>query len=270
MKYSKCLKCGKRTIRKNNLCFNCDDSVLRCPVCEKKLGSRNTTGYCHKHRHFSNKRKQSRKKCYDKNIEKNRARDKERYLKDENRKCQIIQRNKNNREKINKRRRELRKENPEKHRQKDRERSQKESRKEWKKQYNKKRRRNDPIFKFKKNIGSAFSRFLRENNKSFFEITNFNIDEYMTILKKRFKIDYPNLNFERCFLSCSYHIDHIIPIKIAKNDKEVVKLFSPLNLRLITSKENLAKQDNIILEEIKKYGIYEMYKEVLKGENICL
>ena len=226
---------------------------MECIECGKQLRGNNKCGYCYDHRDLSPERKKWRKKNYSKNIDKIRERDKDRYYNGK-RKERIISYNKENSEKRNEKQRERRRKNPEKYREKDRKRDRSE--------YLRDRYYNDPLFNLRSRISSSFKNWYRNKNNSTFKKTGYSKEEYFEVLRNRFENDFPYSVFEECLLSGEWHIDHIIPVSLAGNDVDLIKLYQPKNLRLITAEENLQKQNKIIKEEIMKYDLENLFEEV--------
>jgi len=56
-----------------------------------------------------------------------------------------------------------------------------------------------------------------------------------------------------------WHIDHIIPIALAKNKEEVIKLNHYTNLRPYWGDENLEKSAKIDLGLIKEKNLIKLY-----------
>ncbi len=197
---------------------------MNCQECGKKIRSISKYGYCVKHRHLAQENKDRKKKWVEENYKERRNENSKKfYYKNENeKKLYAKEYRKSNRKKINENR--------------------------------KKRYHEDKLFNIRIKISNRFHQFIR-NEKSVFEYTKYLKEEYLEILKERFIKDYPNFIFEECLLSSDYHIDHIIPISLAKNKKQIIKLSAPINMRLITSQENLIKQNKILGEEIVKYNL---------------
>lgn len=124
---------------------------------------------------------------------------------------------------------------------------------EYNKKYMKERYKSDPLFRIRRRLSASFRQFIKNKDKSLFEDNK--KEDYFKILRERFLEEYPDKNFEECLLLGDYHIDHIVPVSSAKSDEELILLYQPINLRLISEKENLNKKDKIDEELIEKYGL---------------
>lgn len=105
--------------------------------------------------------------------------------------------------------------------------------KEWKKQYLKQRRGNDSLFKLKNNISCLVRKSIKNQgyskNSKTFEILGCSFEHLMNWL------DFEKWNNEDC------HIDHIIPVSLAKNEDEVLLLNHYTNLQVLSAEDNLKK-----------------------------
>jgi hypothetical protein len=233
---------------------------MECKKCgknkeEKEFYFRNDIGKYRKEcKECFNKTKRKHRK---ENIEKYREYDKKRYY-EGNRKELIYEWREKNRDKWNKTRRECRQENIEKYREYDRKRN--------RKKYYKDRYKNNALFKLRRIISVSFSNHIKNKTDSTFKLTGFTKEEYLFEIKRKFKLDNPDENFEECFFSGNYQIDHIIPVSLVKNEIDIKKLYHPKNLRLIMTEENLYKQDKIMEKLIMKYNLSELFEEIKKEE----
>lgn len=183
---------------------------------------------------FSLKLKQYRKEYYIKNKEKLSLQNKDWALKHKN---SVKEYNKkyyqNNKKRIMQNVNEYRKNNKEKLVKKQEE-------------YNKKRINTDCIYKLKCNIRGMINRSFKrkeyQKNKHTEEIIDCSIDYFINYLLQTFKNNY---GYEYDGLE-EVHIDHIIPLKYAKTEEEVVKLCHYTNLQLLKAKDNLTKGSKII------------------------
>jgi hypothetical protein len=136
-------------------------------------------------------------------------------------------------------------ENPDKH-------------KEHKKTNKKKRLTIDSEFRLKNNIASlirdSFKRKGYKKNTKTFNILGIDYQGFFNHIEKQFT---NNMNWGNIK---EWEIDHIIPISIARNVDEIIKLNHHTNLRPLWKTENRRKSDKI-LEEHK----WLMYK--LLGDN---
>ena len=175
--------------------------------------------------------KEYRKEYYDKNKKDILEKEKENYNKN---KELYLKRNKkyrdNNKEKMNE--------------------YSKEYRKTHQKDINKKyleRKNKDFLFKFKCNIRSMIKKsFNKKGFKKKYKSENIfgcSIDELIEHLIKTYEDNY-NEKWKNEYLS-KVHIDHIKPLKYAKNEEEVIKLCHYSNLQLLKAKDNLCKSSKL-------------------------
>lgn len=117
----------------------------------------------------------------------------------------------------------------------------------------------DSSFKSKKLVKDLFRNGLlrkgTNKNNSFFSYTEKSYADYITY----FENNYPE-EFAEITVKGKYHIDHIIPCAVYDfNNIEHIKLcWQPENLRIISAKENLEKNDKLDFELIKKHNIYHL------------
>jgi hypothetical protein len=127
------------------------------------------------------------------------------------------------------------KENPDKH-------------KEYKKRNKKKRLLIDSKYRLKNNIASlirdTFKKKGYKKNTQTFNILGIDYDGFMKHIEAQFT---NGMNWENIR---EWEIDHIIPISIARNEEDIIKLNHHSNLRPLWVKENREKSDKI-LEEYK-------------------
>jgi hypothetical protein len=107
------------------------------------------------------------------------------------------------------------------------------------------RRKNEPIFKLKTLIRSRVWNFLNHNNitkrNKTFEIVGCSPEFLKEYLEKQFT---KGMSWE--LMGQHIHIDHIIPLSSAKTEKEVYILFHYTNLQPLWSKDNLIKSNKIL------------------------
>ena len=110
----------------------------------------------------------------------------------------------------------------------------------------KEKRKNDSIFKLKRNMRCRISEFLK-NRKMEKRNTTFNIIgcsplELKIHIENQFVdgMSWENYNF------WSWHVDHKIPLDSAKTEDEVYKLCHYTNLQPLWMKDNIEKSNKII------------------------
>ena len=114
-----------------------------------------------------------------------------------------------------------------------------------KREYHKKKVATDPRYKIEKQIrGVIFSSFSRKGykkNSHTYEIVGTDYDTFYKHLLQTFKDNYGYEWDEKE----KVHIDHIIPLATATNEKEILELCNYKNLQLLKEKDNLAKKDKL-------------------------
>ena len=129
--------------------------------------------------------------------------------------------------------------------------------------YIQERKLNDKEFAIKQVIRSRFKAAIRNGSwRSLFESTEHKYHEYVS----HFECSQPRM-FDRYLNESGLNIDHIIPVAIYDftNKKDVLKCWSPRNLRIITSSENYRKKDKVDFALIEKHGIIDLLPEGYKN-----
>lgn len=100
----------------------------------------------------------------------------------------------------------------------------------------------DPLFKLKKNVRNRIWSYTKYNGKSktTFEIVGLTAEELKIYLENQF-ID--GMNWENYG---TWHIDHIIPLDSAVNEKELYNLCYYTNLQPMWGNENIRKGSKIL------------------------
>ena len=109
----------------------------------------------------------------------------------------------------------------------------------------KKRKETDIIFKLKEQvrdtIKKSFRGILKGKRGKTKEILGCDLDFFIDYLLETYKnnygVDYDNKE--------KVHIDHIIPLATAKTKEDVIKLCHYTNLQLLKAKDNLSKNDKL-------------------------
>jgi hypothetical protein len=102
---------------------------------------------------------------------------------------------------------------------------------------------NDLNFKLKHLLRSRINKIIKYNrNKSSIEILGCTINEFKKYIENNFKdgMTWDNYGYY------GWHIDHIIPISLAKSDDELMKLCHFTNLQPLWGIENIKKSNKII------------------------
>lgn len=119
---------------------------------------------------------------------------------------------------------------------------------QYRKEYNKIKMETDEMYRFKTKIRNFINKsFKRQNftkNNGTFDLVGCNPQELKDYLYKTF---YDNYGYEYDGKE-DVHIDHIIPLKMAKTEEEVIKLCHYTNLQLLKARDNLIKNDKTDFE----------------------
>lgn len=117
--------------------------------------------------------------------------------------------------------------------------------KEERKQYEKTKRKNDKLYRLKCNIrnviNGSFRRIGIKKKKKTEEILECSIEKFIKYLYKTFENNY---GYKYDGIE-PVHIDHIKPLKYAKNEDEVIKYCHYTNLQLLKAEDNLMKNSKI-------------------------
>lgn len=115
---------------------------------------------------------------------------------------------------------------------------------EQRNEYSRKRKQEDPIFRLKHQIGSLLLQSLKKGGykkeSKTAEIVGCDYDKLWAHLKSTWFYNYGSeWNGE------PYHIDHIVPLSTARNQRELLDLFHYSNLQLLTPEDNMDKKDKL-------------------------
>ena len=115
---------------------------------------------------------------------------------------------------------------------------------EYQKIYKRNRRENDILFKLSHNIRSRLLQYIKKNNiikrNTTFKIVGCSPEELKIHLEKKFT---ENMSWNN---QGKWHIDHIIPLSIAKTEEELYKLCHFTNLQPMWGLENIRKGKKIV------------------------
>lgn len=237
-----CTKCKKENnISEFRFRKDTQNYISSCKLCEseyskkyednRKYKGKSSKAYYAKN--ISNA-KQIRKKNYEKNKEKISKKNKINYLK-------IKEKRESKRETLRKYEENYRKENASKIR-------------EYRNVYKKERRKNDPLYKLKQNIGnlirSSFIKSKHKKNSLSQNILHCSIEEFKKYIESKFEYwmswkNYGKYNGELMF---GWDLDHIIPLASAKTEEDIIKLNHYTNLQPLCSKINRDIKRNIFLK----------------------
>lgn len=105
--------------------------------------------------------------------------------------------------------------------------------------YLKLKRENDPLFKLRQNVRSRVKMFIRTSQISTNKNTNIllgcNYETLKMYLESKFQVGMSWDNYGE------WHIDHIKPLFLAKNEEELITLCNYKNLQPLWAKDNLIK-----------------------------
>jgi len=120
------------------------------------------------------------------------------------------------------------------------------------KRYNK-RRKNDPLFRLIINMRTQLNIILKEKNinkkNKTLDIIGCTPRELKMFLEKKFK---PGMNWNNHGVY-GWHVDHVIPLSLAKTTDEVEYLMNHKNLQPLWAKENIKKSDQSNIQNISNH-----------------
>lgn len=123
-----------------------------------------------------------------------------------------------------------------------------------KQKYRKKRKENDPLFKLTENIRTTICNSLKRNGytkkSKTFQILGCTYDEFKQHLEKQFQpwMSWDNYGQYNGQPEYGWDIDHIIPLKTAITEEDIIRLNHYTNLRPLCSYYNRnVKKDKLIL-----------------------
>ena len=131
--------------------------------------------------------------------------------------------------------------------------------------YRRQKRKNNPEFRLKASISSAFRRFLNGNKEKptseYLKQCGYTRKELMRHLEEQFD---QNMTWDN--YGSYWHVDHIIPQSVFdyKSEQHLKWCWSLENLRPLEAIENISKNNCIIPEEVEKISFYENVKHLLK------
>jgi len=116
----------------------------------------------------------------------------------------------------------------------------------YKSQYFKTKRTSDPLFKLKMNIRNSVSRYIRNKNNKTIDILGCSFEELKLHLESKFQpwMNWDNYGRYNGAEGYGWDIDHIIPLKTAKTENDVIKLNHFSNLQPLCSYINRVIKKN--------------------------
>ena len=195
--------------------------------------------------------KEKEKQYREKNKEKEKERNKK-YIKNNKNKIKEYRKEyakkyyKKNKEKIIEYNKDYRKNNKEKFKElyKKYRKNNKEKFKDYHKEYVTNRRKIDPLFKLSHNIRNLINKSIK--NKGFtkrsqtYKILGCTYEEFKIHLENQFT---DGMTWEN---QGKWHLDHIYPVSLAKNEEELIKLNHYTNFQPLWAEDNLKKSNKII------------------------
>ena len=116
--------------------------------------------------------------------------------------------------------------------------------KEKQKEYFKKRRKTDPLFKMRGDLRSRTSQAFKYKGYKKISKTQEMLGVDWEVCKAHIERQFTKgMNWSN---HGEWHIDHIIPLASAKNEKELMKLCYYRNLQPLWAEDNLSKKDKIL------------------------
>lgn len=119
----------------------------------------------------------------------------------------------------------------------------------------------DPLFKIKYNLRRRIQKAVKGQGYSKCATTSSVLGADYDTVKAHFELFFNDgMGWDNMG---EWHIDHIIPLAAAKDEKTLIALNHYKNLRPLWGHENLAKNDNMPSnDEISSYGLEDLYKLV--------
>jgi hypothetical protein len=112
------------------------------------------------------------------------------------------------------------------------------------KEYSKNRRKIDPLFKLNGNIKNRILKSIKNNSytkkSKTFEILGCTYKEFKQHLERQFTI---GMSWEN---QGEWHLDHIYPISLAKDEQELIRLNHYTNFQPMWAIENIIKSNKVI------------------------
>jgi hypothetical protein len=116
------------------------------------------------------------------------------------------------------------------------------------KEYKKNRKKTDSLFKLKCNISSliysSFKKNSHHKNSKTKEILGCSFEKFKVHLEKQFKDD---MSWEN---QGKWHLDHIYPVSLAKDEEELIKLNHYTNFQPLWAFDNISKGNKIIEKQL--------------------
>lgn len=111
--------------------------------------------------------------------------------------------------------------------------------------YEETRKKNDPIFKLKKQIRNEIRNSFRRCDSAKRQHTEAIVGCSLMELYRHLTTTYEK-RYDEEYVGQDVHIDHIIPLSTAKTEEDIIKLCHYKNLQLLKPIDNLLKSDKII------------------------
>ena len=112
------------------------------------------------------------------------------------------------------------------------------------KKYSKNRRETDPLFKLNGNIKNRILKSIKNNSytkkSKTFEILGCTYEEFKHYLERQFTA---GMSWEN---QGEWHLDHIYPVSLAKDEEELIKLNHYTNFQPLWALENIIKGNKVV------------------------
>ena len=129
----------------------------------------------------------------------------------------------------------------------------------YNKEYKSEKRKTDSLFKLADSIRKTIARVINRKGylkKSYtFEILGCSYQEFHSHLEKQF-VD--GMNWDN---RAEWHLDHIIPVSFAQNEKELIMLNHYTNFQPLWASDNIVKSDTITEDTIN----HPLFKQLIEN-----
>ena len=114
--------------------------------------------------------------------------------------------------------------------------------------YQQNRKKNDLLFRFKHNLTSlirgSFKRCNHRKNSKTADILGCSLEDFKIYIQSKLKKGMTLENHGK------WHLDHIIPVSLAKTEQDMIRLNHYTNFQPLWAKDNLKKSDKIIEQQL--------------------
>jgi hypothetical protein len=217
-----------------------DGLNIYCKLCEKERAKNYRENNPDKIKLSAKKYRTQSKDKYDKTIQKYIQKNPHMSSKERSRK---YRENEDYRKKMNENRKKYRLDNIEKEREKYKNyyHENKVKLRKINNEYKSKKLKMDPFFRMKKNLSDRIRKLLSEGKggRKTLDIVGLNYEDFKNYIENLFVDDMCWENYGK------WHLDHIIPLYLAKNEEEILKFNHYTNLQPLWAEDNLKKNRKI-------------------------